>query len=225
MKLCFASCVCVCVIKLKISDITLVISLARMFQNVLECSSWSSSWKSLTDISRKSWQNVPECSRTLKLKLKISDRHYIKSKVVPEGSRRFQNVLEGSRRFQNAHRSMGLHADFRSMSLHADCRSMSLLAGPWACMELHKLTWNYITCMQVHELTWSLYAIAVPFFVWAAHKNFEVLVESSGPIEQDLIVCLIKSVFWRNCQATGTRPGLGLGTGIGDWGYGMGTED
>ena len=56
-------------------------------------------------------------------------------------------------------------------------RSMTLHAGPWVCMQFCKLTvpWAY---MKFHELAVScnfksLYA--VPFFVWAAHKDFAVL--------------------------------------------------
>ena len=54
------------------------------------------------------------------------------------------------------------------ISLHgvtwASCRSMSLHAVQWAYMKFNDLTWSFM----------SLYA--VPFFVWAAHKNFAVLV-------------------------------------------------
>ena len=41
---------------------------------------------------------------------------------------------------------------------------MSLYAVPWAYMKFYKLAYSSM----------SLYA--VPFFVWAAHKNFAVLV-------------------------------------------------
>ena len=42
-------------------------------------------------------------------------------------------------------------------------------------MSLHSVLW---ACMQFHEIAcMSLYA--VPFFVWAAHKNFAVLVHKS----------------------------------------------
>ena len=94
-------------------------------------------------ISHKSFQNIPECSRMLKVKfkLKISDRHYISHKLfqnVPESlsvlklkisdrhyisHKSFQNVPEGSRMFQNV-------PEYTQMSLHADCRSMSLHASP-----------------------------------------------------------------------------------------------
>ena len=39
-----------------------------------------------------------------------------------------------------------------------------LHAGPWAYMKFHELAFSFMTFY------------AVPFFVWAAHKNFEVLV-------------------------------------------------
>ena len=53
------------------------------------------------------------------------------------------------------------------MQLHKlACSYMSLHAATWACMQPHKLACNYI----------SLHA--VPFFVWAAHENFAVLVLS-----------------------------------------------
>ena len=52
-------------------------------------------------------------------------------------------------------------------------------------MQLHKLTCSYISlhavtwaCMQLHELSCSSLSLhAVTFIVWAAHKNFAVLVE------------------------------------------------
>ena len=55
-----------------------------------------------------------------------------------------QNVPEWSKMFKNV------------------CRSMSLHAGPWACMQLHKLVCSYISLhagpwasMHFPELTWS----------------------------------------------------------------------
>ena len=44
---------------------------------------------------------------------------------------------------------------------------MSLHAALWAYMKFHELTWSSMCFMSLH---------AVSFFVWAAHKNFEVLV-------------------------------------------------
>ena len=59
--------------------------------------------------------------------------------------------------------SSRMHADCSRMFQNA-CRFMSLHEGPWACMQLHKVACSYI----------SLHAVL--FFVWAAHKNFAVLV-------------------------------------------------
>ena len=56
-----------------------------------------------------------------------------------------------------------MHAECSRIFRYA-CRSMSLHAGPWACMQLHNLAWSFMRLCTV------------PFFVWAAHKNFEVLV-------------------------------------------------
>ena len=64
----------------------------------------------------------------------------------------FPRVPECSRRLQNAR------------------RSMSLNKVPRAYMKFHELACSFM----------SLYA--VPFFVWAAHKNFAVLVDQKRPI-------------------------------------------
>ena len=40
-------------------------------------------------------------------------------------------------------------------------------------MQLHKLACSYIS---LHAVSWACILHAVPFFVWAAHKNFAVLV-------------------------------------------------
>ena len=78
--------------------------------------------------------------------------------------------------------------------MHAECSRMH--EDPWGCRQLHKLACSYISlhaimlacrslsliadpwaCMQFPELSCSSKTLhAVPFFVWAAHKNFAVLV-------------------------------------------------
>ena len=91
------------------------------------------------------------------------------------------------------------------------CSYISLHAVTQACMELHKLAFSYMSlhsvewaCMQFHELACSFMSLnavqwaymkfrelacsfmslyAVPFFVWAAHKNFAVLVFTLTQIE------------------------------------------
>ena len=68
--------------------------------------------------------------------------------------------------------------------MHAVCSRMH--ADPWACIQLHKLACGYISlhavtydCMQLHKLACNYISLhAVPFFVWAAHENFAVLVLS-----------------------------------------------
>ena len=62
------------------------------------------------------------------------------------------------------------------MQLHElACRSMSLHAVPWACI----VQWAY---MKFHECACSFMSLyAVTFFVWAAHKNFAVLVFAKFP--------------------------------------------
>ena len=59
---------------------------------------------------------------------------------------------------------------------------MSLHAVPWACMQFFDLACSYISLL------------ALPFFVWAAHKNFEVLVDFQLQKQQcktHLWICLI----------------------------------
>ena len=67
-----------------------------------------------------------------------------------ECSRMFQNVPECSRMFQNVPECMQFH--------ELVCRSIWLHTDAWACLQFHEL-------------------ICSSFFVWAAHKNFAVLVE------------------------------------------------
>ena len=105
-------------------------SYSRMFQNVPECT--------------KMFQNVPECSRMFL--------------NVPECSKMFQNVTEFYRILQNVTECYRIFQIFRMFQ--NSCRFMSLYAGPWACMQFHKLTWSYISlhaypqaCMQFPELT------------------------------------------------------------------------
>ena len=83
------------------------------------------------------------------------------------------------------------------------CSYMSLHAVTQACMLLRKLACSYMSlhsvlwaCMQFHELAcMSLYA--VPFFVWAAHKNFAVLVCFAWIVWlRDLNTFTIKNVHW-----------------------------
>ena len=67
-------------------------------------------------------------------------------------------------------------------------------ADPWASMQLHKLACSYISlhavtqaCMQLHKLACSYISIHAIPFVWAAHKNFAVLV---------------LKIFWNNTPDT-----------------------
>ena len=72
-----------------------------------------------------------------------------------ECSRMLQNVTECSR-------------------MHAECIQdvQECIQNVPECMELHKLASSYISL-----LSWSSMSLhAVPLFVWAAHKNFAVLV-------------------------------------------------
>ena len=71
------------------------------------------------------------------------------------------------------------------MQLHKlTCSYISLHTVTWACMQLHKLACSCMSlhavpwaCMQFPELACSYLSLhAVSFFVWAAHKNFAVLV-------------------------------------------------
>ena len=104
-------------------------------------------------------------------------------------------------------------------------------------MQLHKLHSNRKACIQLHELACSYMSLnAVPFFVWAAHKNFAVLVLNGwvkGVILSNFYFldifrcnCIFRFngvlTFWPEvmsppnpkinyCQATGT------GTGTGNW--------
>ena len=89
-------------------------------------------------------------------------------------------------------RSMSLHAvPWAYMKLHElACNFMQFLslseqltrmhAGPWACIQVHELVQVHeLACssLSIHEVTWACMPFhAVPFFVWAAHKNFAVLV-------------------------------------------------
>ena len=43
-------------------------------------------------------------------------------------------------------------------------------------MKFNKFTWS---SMSLHAVSWACILYAVPFFVWAAHKNFTVLVSHS----------------------------------------------
>ena len=79
---------------------------------------------------------------------------------------------------------MSLHAVTEAyMQLHkVACSYMSLLAVTWTCMHLHELACSFMSlhtvswaCMQFHELACSS-------FVWAAHKNFAVLVFACNTI-------------------------------------------
>ena len=67
------------------------------------------------------------------------------------------------------------------MQLHyLACGYISLHVSPWAYMQFPEFTCSLheLTC-SLHELACSSMSLyAVPFFVWAAHKNFEVLVFS-----------------------------------------------
>ena len=64
------------------------------------------------------------------------------------------------------------------MQLHKlACSYISLHAVTWNCMQLHELACSY---MNLHAVTWAcmqLHELACSSFVWAAHKNFAVLVK------------------------------------------------
>ena len=91
-----------------------------------------------------------------------------------------QNVLES---IQNVQKCMQIH--------ELACNYRSLHSVTYAYMQLHKLALSYMSLHAVHELAcsslkfhdvqWanmnSMCLHAVPFFVWAAHKNFAVLVK------------------------------------------------
>ena len=83
--------------------------------------------------------------------------------------------------------------------------SMNLHEVSWACMQFPELTWSFMSlhevswgCMQFHELACSFKSLyAVPFFVWAAHKNFAVLVCFAWIVWlRDLNTFTIKNVHW-----------------------------
>ena len=93
-------------------------------------------------------------------------------------------------------------------------------------MSLYAVTW---ACMQLHDLACSSLSLhAVPFVVWAAHKNFAVLV-LSYLLELVLVLpglseagngfsVLISSAFNIDVPpglARGIRPGAGGGPGAG----------
>ena len=82
------------------------------------------------------------------------------------------------------------------------CSSLSLHAVPWTLMKFNELTWSSMSlhevpeaCMQFHELACSFKTFyEVTVFVWAAHKNFAVLVERTQ-------VCTINFQWtWRLTQ-------------------------
>ncbi len=90
--------VCLSVTKLKISDRHYISH--KFFQKVPECSSWSSSWKSVTYITLvtslcRMFQNVQ-----VEVKVENQWQTLHLSQVVPDNSRKFQNVPECSRMFQ-----------------------------------------------------------------------------------------------------------------------------
>ena len=64
----------------------------------------------------------------------------------------------------------------KSIAVKEACSSLSLHQVPWAYMKFHELAWRYM----------SLYA--VPFFVWAAHKNFAVLVKQHNINVENFLV-------------------------------------
>ena len=75
-----------------------------------------------------------------------------------------------------------VHSNFPYRLAHSDnpaFSSRSLHEVPSACMQFHELTWSSM----------SLHAIA--FFVWAAHKNFAVLVCYSFRAKQSIKKLLV----------------------------------
>ena len=99
-------------------------------------------------------QKVSECSRI----------HAECSRMFQNACRMFQNDQVC---MQNAPVCCSMHVECSKNSCRMfqnACRSMSLHAGPWACMQLHKLACSYISlhavtwgCMQFHELVCSSY--------------------------------------------------------------------
>ena len=101
---------------------------------------------------------------------------------------------------------------------------MSLHAGSWACMQVHELACTSLSlhaipwaCIQFPKLSWSSMRLyAVIFFVWAARKNFTVLVY--------LFLILLKLL---HCSKILWSVGVGvahviLASGSGDWDLNLG---
>ena len=143
-------------------------------------------------------QKVPKCSR-----------------ILQNACRMLQNVPECMQIHEHACNYISLHAvTWAYMQLHklAWCY-MSLHAVPWACMQFPELAcsslnfnevqWAYMVFPEIACSCMSLYA--VPFYVWAAHKNFAVLVEKEKLSTWLLSKCgdAGRSKSW--CQQPGSR--------------------
>jgi len=91
----------------------------------------------------------PECSRMYAKCSRMSQNVCRMFQNVPECMKNIQNVLACSRQYAECVRM------FQNVCrMHAD---------PWVCLQLHMLACR---SMSLH---------AVSFYVWAAHKNFAVL--------------------------------------------------
>ena len=116
-------------------------------------------------ILQNAWRmfhNVPECMQNVH---EYSRMHAKCSRMLQNACRMFQNIPEC---MQNAPECLRMNEECSrthakcSRIFHNACRSMSLHAGPWACMQLHKLACFYISLhavtwpyMQFNELSWS----------------------------------------------------------------------
>ena len=110
------------------------------------------------------FQNAPECRQNVPECIHN----------VPECSGMLMNAC---RMFKNVPECTQIHA-WACIQVHElACSSMSLHTVPWACMKFHEVTWS---SMGLH---------AVAFFVWAAHKNFAVLVFERFSNRVKQIVC------------------------------------
>ena len=144
------------------------------------------------------------CLSVDKLKIYYSVHHC----TIPECSRMSQNVPDCSRMFQNVPECVQIH--------ELECSYISL----------H--TCSYIRLHELHEHACSSLSLhAVPFFVWAAHKNFAVLVGENEQFELwvewavGYVVSEQSAMWWWPIRfyCHPQSPGLGIwGLGIGDRG-------
>ena len=117
----------------------------------------SSKSQSESNIKRLFWKFLFFSCEDTAQQVLISSVHLSVSKVDILPSYSNQNVPESSRMFQNV-----------CIIFQNAC-----IMFQNACRMFH----NVLVCyMSLHEVSWAFIIYAVPFFVWAAHKNFEVIV-------------------------------------------------